>query len=167
MRSFFSPQILSNGLAIFSMFFGAGNLMFPISVGLMAGDATPWAMAGFLLSTVVLPTLGLTSMILFNGDYAAFFKRIGNIPGFSLGLLSMLVIGPMIAMPRIVSLSYTMMSPFMPHVSLFVFSLVFLALSFAATYKESKLLDILGYFISPAFEVQAYPFFDPVYAPET
>lgn len=149
MKSILSGKTLSTGLAIFSMFFGAGNLMFPIAVGLRSGDATLWAMAGFIVTAIMLPTLGLSSMILFEGDYEKFFGRLGTIPGYALTLLCMLVIGPMIAMPRIVTLSHTMISPFIPEMPSLVFSILFLGLTFLATYKESKIMDILGYVISP------------------
>src|SRR5205085_260873 len=63
------------------------------------------------------------------------------------------VIGPVIAMPRIVTLSYVMIEPFMPEMSLFLFSLLFITFTFFATYKESKIINLLGYFVSPALMI--------------
>jgi branched-chain amino acid:cation transporter, LIVCS family len=149
MKKIFNSQIIATGLAIFSMFFGAGNLMFPMNVGLISGDQTIWGMAGFLLTSVLLPLTGLVSIILFQGDYHEFFSRAGKIFGTFFLVLSIWVVGPLIAMPRIVTLSYTMISPFIPGISLLIFSIAFLAITFFATYKESKILDFLGYIISP------------------
>jgi LIVCS family branched-chain amino acid:cation transporter len=150
MRKLLSAEIIVTGLAIFSMFFGAGNLMFPLRVGLMAGQDYPIATLGFLLSATLLPLIGLIGSILFDGNYEAFFGRIGKVPGFVLTTFILFIIGPVIAMPRIVTLSHVMIQPFMPEVSLFLFTIIFLGLTFLSTYKESKIIDVLGYVISPA-----------------
>jgi len=149
MRKYLSPQIISTGLAIFSMFFGAGNLMFPIRVGQLSGDQSVWGITGFLITGILLPLAGLIAIILFQGDYTEFFNRLGRIPGFALTFFCTLVVGPLIAMPRIVTLSYTMTAPFLPNISLVTFSVAFLLLTFFATYRESKIVDFLGYVISP------------------
>lgn len=150
MTKVFKSDILSIGLAIFSMFFGAGNLMYPIKVGIDSGSKIGMGMLGFLITSIVLPLLGLLAMILFEGDYRQFFLRLGKIPGNFLICVCMFIIGPVIAIPRIVTLSYTMMMPFIPHVSLFVFTILFLVLTFLCTYRESKIVDLLGNYISPA-----------------
>ena len=149
MKKFFQSGAISTGLAIFAMFFGAGNLIFPIKVGVDAGTHNAWAMMGFILTAVVLPFFGLLAIILFDGNYQAFFNRVGRIPGFMMTLISILIIGPFIAMPRIVSLSYIMMEPFMYHIPLFLFSILFLTAAFLGAYKESRILDLLGWVISP------------------
>ncbi len=149
MKKLFRSDIITTGLAIFSMFFGAGNLMFPIKVGLVAGNQTPWAMVGFILTTVLLPLAGLIAIILFQGDYLEFFYRAGRIPGIILTFICTFIIGPLIAMPRIVTISYTVISPFIPFMSLAVFSIVFLFMTFLATYRESKIVKLLGLVISP------------------
>jgi len=157
MRNFFKSNIFSTGLAIFSMFFGAGNLMYPISVGLMSGDKNFFGITGFLVTGVCLPLAGLIAMILFNGNYKAFFYRLGAIPGKFLIFASMLIIGPAIAIPRIVTLSHTMLAPFLPMslgiitpTTSFLFALIFLGVTFLCTYRENKIVDLLGYVISPA-----------------
>ena len=142
-------QIISVGLAIFSMLFGAGNLMFPIAVGMMSGDLNFFGLSGFLLTAVILPITGIVAMILFDGDYKSFFYRLGDLPGFLIILACMLIIGPIIAIPRIVTLSHIMISPFIPEISSLVFALIFLGVTFLLTFRESKIMDLLGKFISP------------------
>ena len=66
-----------------------------------------------------------------------------------MALACLLTVGPLIAMPRIVTLSYTMISPFIPSVSMELFSLVFLGATFLATVRENKIMDVLGNIISP------------------
>jgi len=157
MKRFFQSHTITTGLAIFSMFFGAGNLMYPIVTGIESGTYNVWGIMGFLSTAVCLPLLGLIAMILFDGDYDTFFQRLGYKTGNALILACMVIIGPLIAMPRIITLSHTMIAPFLPlsflqeisWQSSFVFALIFLTITFIATYRESKIVDLLGYVISP------------------
>ena len=153
MKKFFQNEILTVGLAIFSMFFGAGNLMYPIKAGMESGSQFYIGMFAFLITSIVLPLLGLISMILFEGDYKKFALRLGNTSGYILLTICMLILGPIIAMPRIVTLSYTMMLPFIPGISLFVFAILFLGITYLCTYRENQIVDLLGKFISPALVV--------------
>lgn len=154
MKKYFQLEVISVGLAIFSMFFGAGNLMYPIKAGMEAGSSKfTISMIAFLITSIILPLLGLVGMILFEGNYKKFLFRLGKIPGYALLLACMLIIGPIIATPRIITLSYTMMSPFIPGISLFTFTLLFLATTYFFTYRESKIVDLLGKFISPALVI--------------
>lgn len=142
-------KIVQTSLVIFAMLFGAGNLIFPLKVGLIAGDKTMWGLAGFIVTGVLLPLLGLLTIIAFDGDYNAFFGRVGNIPGSLLIFFCMMTLGPLIVMPRIIGLSYEMLAPFLPALPMWLFATIFLALVFAVTYKPRRLLDIIGRFLSP------------------
>jgi len=149
--------IVATGLAIFSMFFGAGNLMFPIKTGIMSGNYNFYGITGFLITAVLLPLAGLIAIILFNGNYKAFFARLGNIPGKFTMASCMLIMGPVIALPRIVTIAHVMMAPFLPFeilrgtgpISLLLFSIFFLGVSFLGSFRENKIVDVLGYVISP------------------
>ena len=157
MKNKASSYIITVGLAIFSMFFGAGNLMYPLDVGLHAGVHTMYGMLGFILTAVCLPLLGLIAMILFDGNYEDFFGRLGVNAGKIVTFLCMLIIGPAIAIPRIVTLSHTMTAPFLPipllqnvePFSSFVFAFLFLGITFLATFRENRIVDLLGKVISP------------------
>ncbi len=153
-----SGQIITIGLAIFSMMFGAGNLMYPIQVGMKSGSLNFFGLAGFLMTAVFLPLVGLVALILFGGDYYAFFDRLGKSAGSLAIAVCMLVIGPILVVPRIITLSHTMIAPFIPITFLqnshdpfasFIFSLIFLGITFIATFRENKIVDILGKVISP------------------
>ena len=157
MKKILQSDVVALGLAIFSMLFGAGNLMYPLAVGMLSGSQVTIGMAGFLLTAICLPLLGIVAMILFNGDYQAFFGRLGKRTSQLMIFICMLTIGPMIAMPRIITLSHTMMTPFLPgrlfsaygYMSSFLFALLFLGITFLLAYRESKIVDILGYVVSP------------------
>lgn len=150
MKRLLQSDIVSIGLAIFSMLFGAGNLMYPIKVGMSSGLQNTWGMLGFTLTAVVLPVIGLIAMMLFEGNYRNFFSRVGNSAGRLIVFICMLIIGPGLAIPRIVTLSHTMMVPFLPALSSFVFALLFLGITFICTFRESKIVELLGKYISPA-----------------
>jgi LIVCS family branched-chain amino acid:cation transporter len=157
MKKFLQSHIVTTGLAIFSMFFGAGNLMYPLRIGALSGDQTLWGLLGFLTTAACLPVLGLFAMILFDGDYKAFFNRLGSNAGSIVIFISMLIIGPLIAIPRIVTLSHTMTAPFIPFaflkainpISSLIFSIVFLGITFLLTFRENNIVDVLGNIISP------------------
>ncbi len=156
MKQFINSTTIYAGLAIFSMLFGAGNLVYPVLVGMQAGEHYIIGITGFILTAVCLPVVGLISMIFFNGSYDKFFGRLGFIPGKACVYLCMLIIGPLLAIPRIVTLSHTMTAPFLPsplnHVnplSSFIFSIIFLGFTFLGTFRKNKIVNILGLFISP------------------
>ncbi len=150
--------IIPVALAIFSMLFGAGNLIYPLAVGRDAGPLTWIGMIAFLLTSVFLPVAGLVAMILFDGDYETFFKRLGEIPGHIFIFCCIMIIGPVVVIPRIVTLSHTMIAPFLPiailqtitPLSSFLFALGFLSITFLAAFRENKIVDVLGKFIGPA-----------------
>jgi len=114
MKPKIQSNTLSTGLAMFSMFFGAGNVVFPLAMGQYAQDKNFFAILGLLITAVGVPFLGLMSMTLFDGDYRKFFGRIGKIPGFIIALAIMALIGPFGAMPRVIALSYSTAKNFFP-----------------------------------------------------
>ena len=156
MKEIRTEHIVSTGLAIFSMLFGAGNLMYPLQVGMESGSLTMYGMLGFLCTAVLLPIAGLVGMLLFDGEIKSFFHRLGSAAGNILLLTSVLIIGPIIAIPRITTLSHTMMAPFLPTIlqtvtpfSSFLFACLFLGITFLATFRENSIVNILGRVISP------------------
>ena len=133
--------IVSTGLAMFSMFFGAGNVVFPLDLGRVAGTMNIYAVLGLLITAVLVPFAGLFAMLLFEGDYKEFFERMGKIPGFLIITFLMALIGPFMAIPRCVTLSYSTLKLYCPSVSLFYFSILACVLIFLLTEKRKKILD--------------------------
>jgi len=149
MKKIFQSPITIIGLAIFSMLFGAGNIIYPIKAGVLAGSKNFAGIIGFILSGVFVPILGLITMILFEGHYKQFFHRIGRIPGNIAIFYCLAIVGPFLAMPRCITVPHQMISPFISFLSPGLFSILFCLITFLLTYKESKLLTILGVYISP------------------
>jgi len=142
--------IIATGLAMFSMFFGAGNVVFPLALGQIAQDQNFYAILGMLITAVGVPFVGLMAMMLFDGDYDAFFARIGKLPGFLVVLFIMGLIGPFGAIPRCIALSYSTAKIFLPDVfSLPVFSIISCMVIWLFTIKRNSIIDTLGYVLTP------------------
>lgn len=137
------------GLAMFSMFFGAGNIIFPLAIGHYSQDKTIYAIIGLLLTAVVMPFSGLIAMFLFEGDYSRFFARIGKVPGFLVALLIMLLLGPLGSTPRCIALAYSTLKISLPNLSSVSFSAFATLLIFLFSYRKNRILDLLGYFLTP------------------
>lgn len=144
-----SSSFITTGFALFSMFFGAGNLIFPLLIGKSVGGNVWYAIAGLGLTAVIVPFLGLAAMLLFRGDYTWFFGRAGKIPGLMVLLLLQLILGPLGVIPRLVTLMHATTSPYLMGTSLPLFSLLAAALIFACSFKRHKLVSVLGIYLTP------------------
>ncbi|WP_375137695.1 branched-chain amino acid transport system II carrier protein [Bifidobacterium sp. UTBIF-78] len=137
----------------FSMFFGAGNLIFPPFVGAQAGSAAVPAAIGFIVSAVGLPILGVMA-VTFAGGFDKLATRVSLRFALFLGLAIILTIGPCFAIPRTATTSFEMMvAPFTPDGSIWlarlVYSFVFFALAFVFAQHPEKLSKVLGRFMGP------------------
>jgi len=137
------------GFALFSMFFGAGNLIFPPYLGLETG--THWWI-GFIC--YYLADIGLALMALFamleSGGADGIAGRIGRVPAHILMTAIVLCIGPMVAIPRTAATTYEMsVQPLTGAVSPVLFSVIFFLIILALCIKESAVVDIVGKFLTP------------------
>ena len=150
MKNFLKSTTVTTGLAIFAMLFGAGNLIYPLKVGVLSGTQTGLGLLAFIISGVLLPLTGLIGMVFFDGDYRAFFYRMGKIPGILLIFFCMLTLGPLLVMPRIVDLTYELMRPFIGQtIGILPFSIFFATLTFICCYKKNAIINLLGKILSP------------------
>lgn len=96
------------GSLFFGMLFGAGNLIFPVHLGQLAGQHWLAAAGGFLLSGVLLPLMAFLALGLSktSGLYEL-TKPLGKWVALPLILLVQLTIGPLLATPRTATVSYT------------------------------------------------------------
>ncbi|MCB1117128.1 MAG: branched-chain amino acid transport system II carrier protein [Chlamydiia bacterium] len=140
---------LSSGFATFAMFFGAGNLVFPLVVGRFVEGKILSALAGMLLTTVLIPFTGLVSMTLYKGDYLDFFKRVGKIPGMLMLFLLIGLIGPFGGIPRCVTLTYASISQHLPWLNLTYFTLGAVTLIYLFCCKPSRIIALVGYVLTP------------------
>ena len=95
-------------LLLFGMFFGAGNLIFPASMGQMAGRSIWLASAGLLLTGVGLPLLGVAALGISREEgVLELSSRVGRPYGLFFTCALYLTIGPFFAIPRCATVSYT------------------------------------------------------------
>ena len=140
---------IATGLAMFSMFFGAGNVTFPLAIGQYAQDKNFFAILGLLVTAIGVPFMGLLSVTLFNGNYKTFFYRLGKYPGSLIIFAIILLIGPFGATPRCIALSYSTIKPFVPSLNITLFSAFSCIVIFLFTFRKNKIIDLLGYVLTP------------------
>lgn len=94
------------GITLFSMFFGAGNLMFPAFLGAQAGKAMPMAFTGFAVSAAFLPVLGVVAVTK-AGGLETLASRVHPKFSYFYIMILYLAIGPFLAIPRTASTSFS------------------------------------------------------------
>lgn len=144
-----SIGVFSTGLALFSMFFGAGNLIFPLIVGRLSGTETPYAILGLSLSAVIFPFLGLIAMMLYGANIQEFLAKLGKWPAFLCLLILQMSQGPVGSMPRLLTLMHASFKPYFPTFSLFWFSLIMALALFWLCYKPQRIIQLLGKILTP------------------
>ena len=140
------------GFALFAMFFGAGNLIFPPLLGVVSGTKWFTSFAAFLFADGGLALLGVIALTRTDGDMEALFTRAGRFIGVLIGSLMILCIGPFLAIPRTAATTYEIgIKPTIgTGLSPIIFAFIFFAIVLVLTIKPSKVVDIVGAFLTPA-----------------
>ena len=112
-RGLRSDHVVTVGIALFSMLFGAGNLIIPPLLALQAGSATPVAMLGFLIAAIGLPVMGFIAVAL-AGTARELAGRVHPKFGEFFVAAVYLAIGPCLAIPRTSSTAFEMLVPLLP-----------------------------------------------------
>lgn len=145
-------ELLFVGLTLFSMFFGAGNLIFPPFLGEQAGSHAWIALIGFIVSAVGLPILGVIAVAK-AGGLKSLAGRVHPLFAFIFTLLIYLSIGPCLAIPRTASTSFEMaIVPFVGNDGAWIqvlYSLLFFGIALYMALKPEKLTDRLGKVLCP------------------
>lgn len=138
------------GFALFSMFFGAGNLIFPPTLGLMSGENWLGALLGFLTTGVGLTFLAIYALTKTEGSAFKFGEKVSGKFSFVFNSLIILAIGPLLAMPRTGAVTYEMaIQPFMPSFNPWVFQAIYFGLTIYLAIKPSKMMERLGEILTP------------------
>src|SRR6478736_566183 len=140
---------------LFALFFGAGNLIFPAMLGQSAGSNIWSANAGFLVTGVGLPLLGVLAFG-FSGkeDLQSLASRVHPAFGIIFTTILYLAIGPLFAMPRTGSVSFEIgVKPFLSensgHLPLIIFTVIFFTITFFFSINPSKIVDLVGKVLTP------------------
>ena len=145
-----SKDIIVLGAALFSMFFGAGNLIFPPYLGRLAGSTWILAIIGFLLTGVGLPFLGIVASSKAGGDVDKLGRKVS--PGFAkfLGITIIIAIGPLLAIPRTGATAFAMGGqPIFPTLSPVVFAIIYFAINLFFVITPNSVMDKIGKILTP------------------
>ncbi len=142
-------QLLKTGFATFSMFFGAGNILFPLALGQATQDQSVYAIIGLLITAVAIPVSGLIAMTWYDGDYGRFFARLGKIPGLLVALIIMLLLGPLGSSPRCIALAFATMKISYSGLSGVVFSAGSCLLIYFCAIRRRRIMNMLGAVLTP------------------
>ncbi len=147
------------GSMLFGLFFGAGNLIFPVHMGQEAGSNVFIATLGFLLTGIGLPFLGVVAIGISkaNGLFGL-SERIHPLYATFLTVVLYLTIGPCFALPRTGTVSYEIgiaphLSPESQTLGLAVFTALFFIIAMIFSLKPSKILTWIGKILNPLFLV--------------
>ena len=142
-------DIIVVGFALFSMFFGAGNVIFPPYLGMESGPQWLLGFSAYFIADIGLALLGVFALLRV-GSSEAVTLRLGKIPAELLMCAIILCIGPMVGIPRTSATTFEMaIAPNIPGVSPVLFSVLFFALILALCIKESAVVDIVGKVLTP------------------
>lgn len=158
MKKLSNKDLLLVGLTLFSMFFGAGNLIFPPFLGREAGVHVWIAMAGFALSAIGLPVLGVVAVAKSDG-LSVLAGRVNKHFAFIFTMLAYLSIGPGLAIPRTASTSFEMVvAPFIftgfsVGAARVLYSVAFFGIALILAMNPDKLTERMGKVLTPCLLV--------------
>ncbi len=137
------------GFALFAMFFGSGNLVFPIQIGYLTGSNWFLGFLGLFITGVLLPFLGLFVIKIHKGDYNSFFGEAGTLAKILIPLFTLSLLGSFAVVPRCIIVAYGSVTYIFPEMSLGVFSFIFCVITFFFCIKDQVMMSILGKWMSP------------------
>ncbi len=152
-------QTILVGLLMFGLFFGAGNLIFPVLLGQQAGFSLWPASLGFLVTAVTVPVLGIAAAAMTRSKDMYDMGRIVCKPfAYFFSAALCLSIGPAFAIPRTATVSYEVgIRPFIEasqnSLGLFLFSLFFFAIVLFVSLRAGQIVKYVGKYLTPAFLV--------------
>lgn len=150
-------QNLLIGSLLFGLFFGAGNLIFPVQMGQQAGSHTFTATIGFLITGVGLPIIGIIASALSKSKSLFDMARpVSSRYASIFTCLLYLTIGPLFAIPRTATVAFEVgIRPFIGDeylkLGLIIFSCIFFAITIYFSLKPGQILDWVGKYLTPIF----------------
>lgn len=141
--------VLSTGFALFSMFFGSGNLVFPITVGQESEGHYLLAASGILLTGVIVPFLGVLGMMLYKGDLYSFFSCFGRKGTFMFSFLALALMGPFGVLARCLTVAHGALLLLLPEASLPLTSFLMCLVIYCLAINKNKIVTTLGTVLTP------------------
>ena len=143
-----TKDLLITSFALFSLFFGAGNLLLPTLLGYNAGENWFWVTLGFIITAVAIPIIGIYAHAKLQGTLYDFGKKVSPVFSFIYCVL-IYIIAVVIPSPRTAAATHEIAihpnfgtSPLLTSSIYFVLVLLF-------ALNRSKILNVIGKYLTP------------------
>lgn len=138
------------GLALFAMFFGSGNLIFPPFLGKTVGNDFFTAILGFVITGVGLPLMGILACAKINGTFKEMSNPVSKAFSIIVTTSIILAIGPMLAIPRTAATTYELsILPLFPNVKMLPVIIIYFIITLLFVLRPSSLIDNIGKLLTP------------------
>lgn len=143
-------KILITGMAIFALFFGAGNLIFPPYLGVLTGEKWGIAFIGFAIGDVVFGSLALIATLRELKAPVGIWARVGNKWAIFLGSLFFLFNGALFALPRTCATAFELgVSQVAPGMPSWTWAVIYFLIVWFFAIKPTKVVDYVGKYLTP------------------
>lgn len=143
-------DLLIIGFALFAMFFGAGNLIFPPYLGNMVGSKYLIATIGFVIAGAGMPFLSILACSKTNGNFEDMAGKVGRRFAIMCSVAIFLAIGPMLAIPRTAATTHELtIQPLLPFMPALLSMVLYFALNLLFVLRPSKAIDYIGQYLTP------------------
>lgn len=144
-----SKIILTAGFAMFSMFFGSGNLVFPISAGFKTQNMFLYTLIGWIITAVIVPFIGVMGFVRSEGSREKYYANLGKSGAFAINFLVFMLVGPFGVVPRCILVSFGGFNLMNPELPLWIFSGLFSICLLGLCWERNRLVEIIGMFLTP------------------
>jgi len=139
------------GFALFAVFFGAGNLIFPGAIGAAAGTSWPVALIALFIASIFLPILAIIAISNAEGTFESLTKPIGKWFYVAFNLFVMIGVGALVNIPRTAATTHELsISPLFPSIPIQTTIVVFFAITYYFANDKSNFIDKIGKILTPA-----------------
>ncbi|CUX70843.1 Branched-chain amino acid transport system 2 carrier protein [Clostridium sp. C105KSO15] len=147
-------DIIVIGFALFAMFFGSGNVLFPPYLGVTTGSGWFIGVMSYMVADIFIAMLAIVVMVKSDGNLTAVTRRTGKISSLLINLAVIICIGPLFCIPRSSAATFDMILVPLFNVkngnaTSVIFSIVFFLIVYFLTVKPNKVCDIIGKFLTP------------------
>lgn len=141
--------VITTGFALFAMFFGSGNLVFPLLVGTESHGHFLWSSLGIILTGVLVPFMGVLAILLYRGNTQEFLGTMGRPAKFWFPLIALSLMGPFGVLARCITVAHGSFTLLFPECSLIAFSIAFCLIIFLLTANKNRIIPFLGTALTP------------------
>lgn len=137
------------GAALFAMFFGAGNLIFPPAIGVASGESWFLSMLGFFFTGICLPVMGVLAVSKAGGTISEFASKVSHKFSLAFGTIVILAIGPLLAIPRTGATVYEIGIKPLGDINPLLVSIIYFTITLLFVIKPNGIVDKVGKILTP------------------